>query len=300
MHLRIARVRRLGNTYEYVQLVESFRRPSDGLPAQRVLANLGRLSPAEIENFRLALQAGRDGRLVALAPTAPTSPSSMARPVANLRFLDVATLWELWRRLELDALLQEAMPSNEADVPLATMVAALAIQRCVDPGSKLYATRWVPRTALPELLGFAPASFNNTRVHRVLDELDRAGLAIMARLPKLYEDHEGAFSALFIDVTDTWFVGQGPSLAQRSKTKEGRTEQKIGIVMLCNQQGYPLRWEVVSGRTSDSLSMGAMMHSMADLPWAANVPVVVDRAMGSTALIRRMLQTDLRFLTAQR
>jgi ParB-like chromosome segregation protein Spo0J len=268
------------------------------LPANRVLANLGKLTPVEIENFRLALEASRSGKCVTLAPLAPTSSSSLARPAANLRFLDVATLWELWRRLELDTLLREAMPAGEADIPLATMVAALAIQRCVDPGSKLYATRWVPRTALPELLGFAPAAFNNTRVHRVLDELDRAGLAIMARLPKLYQDHEGAFSALFMDVTDTWFVGQGPSLAQRSKTKEGRSELKIGIVMLCNQHGYPLRWEIVSGRSSDSSSMGAMMHSIASLDWTEGVPVVVDRAMGSTALIRQMLQTDLRFLTS--
>jgi hypothetical protein len=31
----------------------------------------------------------------------------------------------------------------------------LTIQRCVDPGSKLYATRWLPETALVELLGIA-------------------------------------------------------------------------------------------------------------------------------------------------
>ncbi len=298
MHLRVARVRRQGRTYEYVQLVESFRRPSDGLPAHRVLANLGKLSPVEIENFRFALQAARDGKRVALAPLAPASPASVARPVANLRYLDVATLWELWRVMGLDTLLQEALPGGEADIPCASVVAALAIQRCVDPGSKLFATSWVPRTALPELLGFAPAAFNNTRIHRVLDELDRAGLAIMARLPKHYQEHEAAFSALFVDVTDTWFVGHSPSMAQRSKTKEGRTELKIGIVMLCNQRGFPLRWEVVAGRTSDSLSLGAMMHSIADLPWAKNVPVVVDRAMGSTTLIHQMLRTDLRFLTA--
>src|SRR5512147_1301077 len=46
----------------------------------------------------------------------------------------------------------------------AEVICALTIQRCVAPGSKLYAQRWFPRTALPELLGVAPAQFHNTRI----------------------------------------------------------------------------------------------------------------------------------------
>jgi len=298
MHLRISRVRSNRKLYEYVQIVDSYRRPSDGMPAHRVIANLGRLAPTDIENLRLTLEAARQGRRVVLA--APEQPVSASRstPLANLRYLDVATLWELWCQLGLDELVRQAIPSGEADVPLHRVVAALAIQRCADPGSKLFATRWVPRTALPELLGFVPSSFNNTRVHRVLEELDGAGSALMARLAKSYEDRDGAFSALFLDVTDTWFVGRGPSMAEKAKTKEGRMESKIGIVLMCNQQGYPVRWEVVSGRTADSLSMTAMLRSVAALPWAQETPVVVDRAMGTTSVIRRMNETKLLFLTA--
>lgn len=298
MHLRTARIRRQGRTYEYIQLVESFRRPSDGMPAHRVVGNLGKLSPVEVENLRLALSAAREGKRVVLAPSGALTSPPHPRPVANLRYLDVAVLWELLCQCGLEGLLKEALPAGEAEMPLHLAVAALAIQRCVDAGSKLYATRWVPRTALPELLGFAPAAFNNTRVHRVLDELDCATPAIMARLPRCYEEQEGAFGALFLDVTDTWFVGHGPSMAERAKTKEGRMEWKVGIVLLCNQQGYPLRWEVVRGRMSDSESMSAMMRSVSGLPWTAEVPLVMDRAMGKTALIRQMLQTELRFVTA--
>jgi Arc/MetJ-type ribon-helix-helix transcriptional regulator len=220
------------------------------------------------------------------------------QPVANLRYLDIAVLLELWRAWGLDEVLREVMGSTDAVVPASSVVAALCIQRCVDPGSKLYATEWVPRTALPQLLSIPAASFNNTRVHRVLDELDAATTALMPRLVERYQSREGVFASLFIDATDTWFVGEGPGLAARAKTKEGRVERKIGIVLLCNQHGYPMRWEVIHGRESEVVAMSRMLALVGGLSWTQQVPLVCDRAMGRTAQIRQMLAAGLHFVTA--
>ncbi len=295
MHVRSSRVTRNGKTYEYAQLVESFRRP-DGMPAHRVIASFPAGS-VEVENLRVALEAARSGRRV----TAGRMPSPLAaapRPVANLRYLDIAVLLEVWRGWKLDDLLSAAMGPSESTVAASSVVAALSIQRCVDPGSKLYATRWLPRTALPQLLALPSESITNTRLHRVLDELDTATPSLMERLAARYESSEGNFAALFMDVTDTWFVGDGPSLAARSKTKEGRVERKIGIVLLCNQHGYPLRWEVIAGRESEVVAMSRMVEHLAHVTWAHRVPLVCDRAMGHTAQIRKMLDGGIHFLTA--
>jgi hypothetical protein len=296
MHVRVSRVSRRGKTYEYAQLVESFRRP-DGVPAHRVIANLGDATSLEVENLRTALGAALKHRRVMVAR--PTGPAKAApQPVANLRYLDVAVLLELWRAWGLDDLLGAVMGPSDAVVNASSVVAALCIQRCVDPGSKLYATEWLPRTALPQLLSLPVESFNNTRVHRVLDELDAATLSLMPRLVERYQARDGAFASLFIDVTDTWFVGEGPDLAERAKTKEGRIERKIGIVLLCNQQGDPLRWEVIHGRESEVTAMTRMLGLIGDLPWAQQVPLVCDRAMGRTAQLRQFLAAGLHFVTA--
>ena len=61
MHLNINKVRRGDKVHCYARLVESYRRKKDGKPTIRVLANLGKLSEREIENFRLALAASREG-----------------------------------------------------------------------------------------------------------------------------------------------------------------------------------------------------------------------------------------------
>lgn len=299
MHIRTSRVRRNGKTYEYAQLVQSHRRP-DGLPVHRVIENLGPPGSVEVDNLRAALAAAKVGQRVVVARTPQRSlrPLSPSRPSANLRYLDIAVLVELWRDWGLDELVGESLPTGDAEVHPAAVVAALTIQRCIDPGSKLYASRWMPRTAIPELLGIAPKSFNNTRLHRVLDALDAGTSQLMRQLPRRYVEREGTFGAMFLDVTNTWFVGHGPDMAQRAKTKEGLVKRAIGIVLLCNERGLPLRWEVIPGARNDSGSMMDMCRSIAGLSWLGDAPIVCDRAMGKTALIRDLLSTGLRFLTA--
>lgn len=299
MHLHISRVRRGDKTYAYGQLVESYRRP-DGMPTQRVVAKLGQLTEVEFENLRAALQASRHGQRVFVQDKDLGSSARFLKPTQNLRYLDVAVLYDLWRQRHLDDLLNELLPRQEAEVPPADVVAALVFQRCVDPGSKLYAERWFPRTALPELLGIEPTSFNNTRVHRVLDALDACTPRLMQRLPALYGAQDGKCAAFFLDVTDARFVGHGPGLAETAKTKEGLIERKIGIVLLCNQHGLPMRWQVIAGKKPDAGAMHDVIADVRGLSWLGEAPIVCDRAMGSSADIGKLLRSKVRFVTALR
>ncbi len=297
MFIRVKTVKRSSGTYRYTQLLESFRRDSDGMPSHRVIANLGDLDSLEIENLKTSLEASRKRRRTVLAPK--TNNWAVApKPHANLLYLDVAVAHSLWQQWGLAQLLDKVLPAGRSRVASSGIVEALAIQRLVDPDSKLAASRWFPTTALPELLGIAPKHFNNTRLHRVLDELDAAGPALMAGLPRLYRERDGLFASLFMDVSDAWFVGRGPALAARGKTKEGLIERKIGIVLLCNERGYPLRWQVIAGNCSDTTAMSEMLQAVSGLEWVGDSPVVLDRAMGRSATVASMMATDVRFLTA--
>jgi hypothetical protein len=297
MHLHVSRVRRNGKLYAYAQLLQSYRR-DDGMPTQRVVAKLGCLSDVEIANLRTALKASRQDQRVVLPAEVVPSTARFLKPTQNLRYLDVAVMHELWREWGLGTLLRELMPASNAQVDASDVVAALAIQRCVDPGSKLYAERWFPSTALPELLPIKPEQFNNTRVHRVLEQLDEITPSLMQRLPALYQKQQGAFAVLFMDVTDTWFVGHGPELAERAKTKEGIVERKVGIVLLCNEHGYPLRWHVVAGKKAESHAMHALVDDIRDLSWATSAPLICDRSMGKSANLVRLMRNNVRFVTA--
>lgn len=297
MHLKSTRIRRGEKVYVYGQLVESYRR-EDGQPTQRVLANLGRLSELEISNLQVALGASRQQRAV-VVPAAENGQGS-CEVLDNLAWLDVAVVIGVLRRLGVDKILADVLPRGEAEVPDGDVVLSLVTQRCVAPGSKLAATEWFGRTSLPELLDFSPERFNNTRVHRALSGLEACEEALQARLASAISADHGPFSLLFLDLTDTWFVGRGPSLATRGKTKEGLYRRKIGISLLCDQDGYPLRWAVLEGRTQEARPMMEIATSLQSVDWARGVPLVFDRAMGASAHIEELLASKRPFVTALR
>lgn len=298
MFVRTTKVKRNGKVYEYPQLVRSYRDPETGKPRHEVLLSLKGLPQLEIDNLRAALRAGKDKSAVVVAPAAERLLSPL-KPDANLRYLDVAVGMEIWRQWGLTGLLEELMPSSSSRMSAAAVVRALALQRLVAPASKLEAVRWLPRTVLAAEEGGAQ-SFNNSRVHRVLDQLEAVTGALQAKLPRLYQERDGAFVSLFTDVTDAWFVGHGPDSACRGKTKEGRIERKIGIALMCNEKGYPVRWEVLRGNQADGPAMLDLLQGVSGLSWAGQAPVVLDRAMGTSSSIRAMADTGLRFLTALR
>jgi DNA-binding transcriptional regulator YdaS (Cro superfamily) len=296
MHVRTSTRQYKGKTYQYAQLVESFRRP-DGKPSCRVVAHLGTLPEQTLANLRLALKASRAGQAVVL-PAATRGRGAPRRPEANLAYLNVAVLVALWRQLGVGAVLGELLGEGDESAPPADVVAALALHRCIAPGSKLHAQRWYPTTALPELLGMMPPALHNTRVHRVLDALHVATPALMARLPSLYTPGRGAAAAFFMDVTRTHFEGRGCDLAEWISWRDEGRRLSIGIVLLVDEHGFPMRWQVISGRSSDMPAMRQMVDEVAAVAWLGQAPVVFDRAMGQPATLAYLLSTGVRFVTA--
>lgn len=297
MHVRVSRVRRGGKTFEYAQLVESYRR-DDGVPAHRVVHSFGRVDETLLANLRAAFRGAKAGQRLEPAPSPQSLSARVARPRAALRYLDVAVVVEIFVQLGLDRLLSELASNDGSEVPDHKIIAALVAQRCVAPDSKLAATRWFPTTALPELLAIGPEQFNNTRLHRVLERLEDMTAELMRAVANRCADVTGGFATLYMDITDTWFEGRGPELAAVGKTKEGMLRSKIGILLLCSEEGYPLRWEVLQGRYAEAPAMLDMLRELRHMPWLASVPVICDRAMGHTAYIESLASTGLRFLTA--
>jgi transposase len=297
VHIRNTTVKQNGKVYEYKHLVKSVRRKKDGMPVHKVVASLKDFTPQEIKNLEVALDAARKGKNVNIAPD--IDHTELKKPVKNnLQYLDIAVLLSMWNEWGLSKILKKHLPSEDLDVSIADITAALTIHRCVAPGSKLSAQRWFANTALPELLNIDPSKFNNTRIHRALVSIDKGTDALQKRLPYVYESRQDACSALFLDVTDTWFVGHGPDIAQMGKTKEGLFCRKIGIVLMCNQHGFPMRWEVIPGKRQDGNAMSDMISKIAKLSWVGNAPLICDRAMGKAKYVNMMAQSGIRFLTA--
>ena len=295
MHHRYVTTRRGDKVYRYSQLVESYRR-EDGTPATRVVKHLGKLPEPVVEALCVALRAGREGESLVLASEA--ADGLQVPTLANLRYLDLVVLLELWNQWGLSDMLAELMGPSERTLALEEVVKSLVLQRCCEPDTKLAATRWVPQTALPELLGFEPSEFNNTRVHRALDALYEVIEALQERLAETYLADSDGFRALFMDVTDTYFEGRGSPLAEATRTKAGLYKTCLGIVLLVNEDGLPLRWEVVRGKARDWTVMAELASEIKAAPWMNETLIVFDRAMGNRSTVAELKDSGLHFLTA--
>jgi transposase len=297
MHLRQSTRHANGKTYQYAQLVESFRRPEDGKPTVRVIAHLGRLPEATLRALRTALEAGRSQQAVVLE--SEVAALVQGSTLASLRYLDVAVLRWCWDQWRLSDLLDGLAGRSQADLRHSEVILPLVLQRCLAPGSKLQATRWIVETALPEMLGFDPERFENTRVHRALDALHAMTDGLQHRLVEAYERRAGPPTALFMDATDTYFEGIGPPMAELTRTKtEMPNKRCLSIVLLVNQHGYPMRWSVLGGKTKDWTAMTALLRQLGDVPWLRRAIIVFDRAMGNRSTVRELKETGLHFLTA--
>ena len=220
-------------------------------------------------------------------------------PEANLSYLELAVLRALWRQLGGESFLAGLLTGGDVVAADVSVLEGLILHRCVEPGSKLHAQRWYPTTALPELTGLTPRSFGNTRIHRILDELHETTPALMKRLPELYGQLCEGAAALYMDVTRTHFEGRGCDMAEWISWQEDKGRRlSIGIVLLVDERGYPLRWKVISGATADTPAMGEVVREVAGLEWLGNHPIVFDRAMGQPLTVGRLLTTGVQFVTA--
>lgn len=184
MNLHVTKVTRGQQVILYGRLVRSVRKKGRRNPTQQTVLTLGRLSPDDVQRWRTALQAMREGRPLIIPGQATEGSQDVLAPTANLDYLDLATLLAIWDRWELGPLLDALCPSETLELPVSRLVAALAIQRCVAPTPKYDFPDWLATTALPELMDLPLRHVNTSRIHRTLDALDQATPELMRRLPQ--------------------------------------------------------------------------------------------------------------------
>ena len=296
MFIRTTRTRRGDKVYSYPQLVESYRKPN-GKPAHKVVASLKDWSPEAIEGLKVALAAAREGK--AVVPVEQISEAFADKHVvaANLEYLPLAVLMEGWSRWWLGELLDKLLPEASI-VSHSQVLQTLVLHRCVAPDSKRAACAWYPTTALPELLGVKPRHLNNSRVHRALEALSQAEDALQDGLAERLRAAPGGVVATYLDLTDTWFVGRGPPMSRLGKTEEGLLREKVGIALLCDQRGFPLRWRTCQGNRYEPPVMLELLREAQRAGVLRDAPVVMDRAMGRGAHLETLLEARVNFLTA--
>lgn len=266
MHIHIVPNRGAAPT---VLLRESYREGKK--VRKRTLANLSRLSAAQIEAMRAVL------RGEVWQPIERTFEIVASRTHGHVQAVALAM-----QRLRLASLLG-AKSSRERELVLA-MVAA----RIVAPHTKLATTRWWHTTTLADDFGVADADEDD--LYAAMDWLLARQEAIEK---KLALRHLRAGGRVLYDLTSSYFEGATCPLARYGHNRDGKKGLlQVNYGLLTDVRGCPVAVSVHEGNTADSATFLPEVTRLRERFGIAEMVMVGDRGMIGKKAIAELREVD--------
>ena len=287
MHLQKRTRRSKGKTYQYWELVESYR--TERGPRRRSVAYLGVVKACEGRGVELAAEGNQGGFQGSLfEDKTPEWVEIDAKRVRVERTRSFGGWWlglEVARDVGLPEFVRQAMQEGQEDAPWWAMSLVLVLSRLYDPSSELHiAEHLYERSALPDLLGVPAWKVNDDRLYRALDRLLGHKADLEKRLAERLGDLFGLdYDLLLYDVTSTYFEGECASneQAKRGYSRDHRPDCKqVCIALVVSRCGMPLGHEVFDGNRHDSTTVEEIVRTMESRYGQADRIWVMDRGMG--------------------
>ncbi len=264
--------------YEYYALTESYR--EGGKVKHRHIANIGALTPEQAQRIRLVLK-------VQKIEEAFVGPLSDVVAKKHYRFLDVAVLDQFWRRFALDEFFTRQLYAE-----------AMAVNRCLEPKTKIRIKTWTEGTVLPRLANQeCPGEYE---VYRVLDEITEREEALQKHLHRQYlrlgltADH-----TIFYDITSSYFEGGRCVLATYGYSRDHRPDRKqIVIALVITPEGYPVYWQVMPGNVQDVTTIRELLAVLKERFGIDKCLLIFDRGMVSAENLQAVLEQDFTYVSA--
>jgi len=251
-----------GKGYETYALTESYR--EGGKVKHRHIANLGALTPEQAARIRLVLKAKRSEDVF-------VGPLTDVVAKKHFRFLDVAVLDHFWKQFALDRFFS-GLPYAEA----------MAVNRCLEPKTKIHIKRWTEATILPRLQGGELA--DDFEIYRVLDKISEQEAELQVHLYQQYLALGLASkSTVIYDITSSYFEGTKCILASYGYSRDHRPDRKqVVIALVVTPQGYPLYWQVLPGNIQDVTTVKELLAILKKRFDVKQCLLVFDRGMVSS------------------
>src|SRR3954466_1981873 len=215
---------------------------------------------------------GRADDIIA-ALTRPAAPATTAPEKAVVtEFGAVLALYDVAQRLRLVEHIDRHVPARRGprgpSVGQYLLVAAL--NRCLDPRSKVQIAAWYQRTALRRLLDFRPEQLTSQRFWDQMDRLPPRAIPTIERDLTAHLIREFAVDVrqVLFDATNFFtFIdtfNERCTLAQRGKSKEGRAALRIvGLALLVTTDFHiPLCHHTYPGNRPDSPTFASMTEEL--------------------------------------
>lgn len=314
MFLRNKRRYKNGKWHRYFSIVENRRLPGDRV-VQRQVLYLGEINDTQEAAWRKTLEVFDEQRRTTcqmslfpedreIPPDAVNAVSLRITELTLRRCRAFGDCWlglTLWRELHLDQFWAEHLADQEGDVPWEQVLAILAINRLVAPGSEWRIHReWFLQTALDELLGVDFAAAAKDRLYRCLDRLVEHKDALNRHLVERWRTlFDAKFDVLLYDLTSTYFEGLGEQnpKAKHGYSRDGRPDcRQVVIALIVTPDGLPLAYEVMPGNTSDKTTLRGFLARIESLYGQADRIWVMDRGIPTEEVLKEMRAAGIHYL----
>ena len=314
MFLRSKRRFKNGKWHRYYSVVENRRLPGDRV-VQRQVLYLGEINDTQEAAWRRTLEVFDEQHQttcqMSLFPEdreiPPDAVNAVSLRIAELTlrrcrsFGDCWLALTLWRELRLDQFWSGCLAEQEGEVAWEQVLAILAINRLVAPGSEWRVHReWFLQTALDELLGVDFAAASKDRLYRCLDRVVEHKDALHQHLVERWRTlFDAKFDVLLYDLTSTYFEGQGQQnpKARHGYSRDGRPDcRQVVIALIVTPDGLPLAYEVMPGNTSDKTTLRDFLARIESLYGRANRIWVMDRGIPTEEVLREMREAGIHYL----
>jgi hypothetical protein len=274
MFVRVKRSVQNDVTYEYLQIVESFR--NLGKPRQRVIATLGKRE-------MLVASGVLDGLLQSLAKF-----SEKLRVVEAVRTHGIAArnskVWgpalifdRLWDNQGLPEVICRLAQERKFEFDPERVAFAMALQRLCCPGSDLQGSGWLKNIETKGFEGIELQHLYRTTgfLSEVREDLERE---LFNRDRDLFIQ---SLDLVFIDTTSIFtYCREETEWRTRGYSRDHRPDLPQLVLAVCvDRNGWPVSWEVFPGNTVDKKAFGVMIKKLRERFRIKRVIIVADRGM---------------------
>jgi len=285
MFIRLKRSAREGRTYEYLQVVRSYR--AEGRVRQQVIATLGRrdvlVASGELDGLLLSLARFSEKLRVVEAVRSQGLQARTARGWGP-----ALVFGRLWERQGIGEELRQLAEPRRFRFDVERAGFAMALQRLCEPGSDLQGSSWVKTVEAEGLEKLELQHFYRTCgfLCDVRQELERG----------LYFRDRDLFSMqldlVFIDTTSLYVYRDTETVWRKwgySRDRRGDLPQFV-LCVAVDRRGWPVAWEIFPGNTADTEALRRIVAVLRQRFHVTSVIVVADRGMISADTITLLTQ----------
>jgi len=273
-----------GKVYSYYSIAESYREASKS--HIRIIWRLGHLTDLKAHQIRQVIKIIQSEEDVVLS----LEDIIFSK---HWHYLDVAVLnhqWESWD-------LSEVFGKKTDTLKIAKI---LTFNRCLDPGSKLYASRWFGKTCLDHILKIDYRGVNDNKIYRKLVRIEDKKEKLEEHIfNEIKAKDSKSLNLIFYDLTTSHFEGTKCLLAGPGRTKDsGFKSHRIVLSLVVNEDGVPFSWEVLPGDTTETSTIETKVAECKTRFGVEKITLVFDRGMVSEKNLSLIEEKEFCYISA--